>query len=71
MANRHTITEKEMADWMDAPTWRVAASSSSANSSRKFLEVNQFRNFRVRDHDDTVYLGEDLAAAVEAYNNAP
>jgi len=69
MNGRHIITEKEITEWMDHPTWHVAASSYGDYSAKR-LEVSNAGLFRVTDHSKQIYLGGDLTKAVTAYNEA-
>lgn len=66
---RHTITVKDMMDWINTEIWHNAASCHGNGSSKK-LEMNNTGAFRVTDHDKIVYIGGHLPAAVDAYNAA-
>lgn len=66
--SRHTITEKEITDWLTADAWHLAA-SSAGNGSNKRLETNK-GTFRVKDHGEITYAGDSVSAAVDAYNQA-
>jgi hypothetical protein len=66
---RHTVTVKDIDEWMHKEVWHLAA-ASSGNGSLKKLEMSNAGMFRVTDHDDTKYFGGDKNAAVDAYNAA-
>lgn len=66
---RHTVTVIELTAWMNAEVWNDAASNSGSGSNKR-LEMSNRRVFRVIDHGIVKYLGNDIAAAVEAYNAA-
>lgn len=74
MKGRHTITQKELDEWMRRPKWIAFARSVSA-VSHKALEVDGATSgdpvFRVTDHGGTTFVGTDKAAAIAAYNEAP
>lgn len=73
MKGRHTITEKDLDDWMRRPQWQAFARSCS-DVSHKALEFDVAASggpvFRVTDHGETTFLGTDKAAAIAAYNAA-
>lgn len=66
----HKVTLKELADWMNAEAWHLAASSHGRGTSKK-LEMSNEKMFRVTDRDKVVYAGSSPLDAVEAYNAAP
>lgn len=70
MSKRHTITVKELDDYMLQDTWHLFASSGSVHGSQKQIEFSNSGMFRVRDHGEYVYTGKDAGTAVEAYNSA-
>lgn len=68
----HTVTERELNGWLCRPQWQVFA-SSVGHDSHKRLEVDSGGDanvFRVTDHDETIFLGTDKAAAITAYNGS-
>lgn len=70
---KHVVTQSEIEDWLRRPQWQTCASSVS-RASHKYLEIDAAapeRVFRVVDHDKTMFIGADIAAAVAAYNEAP
>lgn len=70
---RHTITEKELNEWLCQPQWQILA-SSCGNDSNKQLEFDRTEYgcvFRVSNHGETIFLGANKSAAVAAYNDAP
>lgn len=73
MTRRHTITAKELDDWMRRPQWQAFARSCS-DVSQKALELDAAASggpvFRVTDHGETKFLGTDKTAAIAAYNAA-
>lgn len=66
---RHTITVEELTAYLDTESWHIAA-SSAGNGARKMLETSNKGLFRVTDHREVKYIGNDRAAAVAAYNAA-
>lgn len=67
---RHTVTVDELDEWLNREIWSIGASSHGKGSD-KFLKVSQAGIFRVIDHDEIKYTGDDKYAAVQAYNEAP
>jgi hypothetical protein len=67
---RHIVTVKELEEWMNKEAWHKGA-CSFGNGSSKSLEMSNDKTFRVKNHGTAVYIGKDLAAAVDAYNAAP
>lgn len=70
---KHTITERELNEWLSRPQWQTFARSAGSGSN-KSLEVDASdigRAFRVTDHGETIFLGADKTAAIAAYNSAP
>lgn len=68
----HTITEKELNEWLCRPQWQVFASSAGRGSAKR-LEVDGAADnhvFRVMVRGHAVFLGADKTAAVAAYNDA-
>lgn len=66
----HTITVGEVEAWAGQQVWHQAA-CSYGNGASKQLEMSNGGMWRVTDHDKVTYRGEDIAAAVAAYNSAP
>lgn len=66
---RHTVTVKELTDWIKTEAWHNAA-SSHGNGSHKIISMSNSGEFRVTDHDNITYSGTDMSAAVDAYNAA-
>jgi hypothetical protein len=72
MKGRHTITAKELDEWLSMPQWETFARSFS-DRSHKALELDATAPdivFRVTDHGETTFIGTDKAAAIAAYNAA-
>lgn len=73
MATRHTITERELNEWLCRPQWHTFASSASGDGVKRLdIDVGTEEGpvLRVTDRGETVFLGTDKAAAVAAYNSA-
>jgi hypothetical protein len=68
---RHTITLKDVNDYLDREVWGRVASSYGNDGASKSFECNRSGQFRVTDHGAVVYLGENEVAAINAYNEAP
>ena len=67
---RHTITEKELNEWLCRPQWQIFASSADQGGVKR-LEVDcggDTNVFRVTVRGEVVFLGADKTAAVSAYN---
>jgi hypothetical protein len=67
---RHTITLKDVNDYLGREVWDRVASSFGSKFA-KTLEYDRSGKFRVTDHGTVVYLGENEVAAINAYNEAP
>ena len=70
---RHTITEKDLDEWLRTPQWQAVASSLDRHSN-KSLEVDVSPDgpvFRVVSHNETLFIGMDKITAVDIYNKAP
>lgn len=67
--SRHTVTEKELDDWLAEAAWRRFAGSFGDGSS-KSLETDGRGVYRVIVGRATVFLGADKSAAIAAYNEA-
>jgi hypothetical protein len=71
--DHHEVTERELNEWLCRPQWQQFAASCGPGSNKR-LEVDgsaSGRTFRVTDHGNTIFLGNDKAAAIAAYNKAP
>lgn len=69
----HKITERELNEWLCRPQWQQFAASCGPGSNKRF-EVDagdNGRTFRVTDQGNTIFLGNDKARAIAAYNAAP
>lgn len=67
--SHHTITVKELDDYLSQEGWDIAASSHGSGASKQ-LEISRSGVFRVTDHGTVTYSGSDKAAAGAAYNEA-
>lgn len=72
---RHTITLDEVKASVFTPfKHHIASSSGKGSSKRLVISVSLAPTkvgFEVVDHDRIVYEGDDIEAAVNAYNEAP
>lgn len=68
--SRHTITAKEIEDYLDRDSWVLAASCGGLDSNKR-LEASSKGLYRVTTHDKVTYQGQDLDVAVFSYNEAP
>lgn len=66
---RHTINAVELDEWLRRPQWQMFASSAGPDTNKRF-EVDTGGVFRVTDHGETIFLGADKIAAIDAYNSA-
>jgi hypothetical protein len=69
----HTITERELNEWLCRPQWQQFAASFGAEANKRFEVDTNDRGecvYRVTDHGETVFLGADKVAAIAAYNEA-
>lgn len=66
---RHTVCMEELNHWVKDEWFRFAASVGTKTLKR--LERSFDGRYRVIDHEQEIYLGYDMAAAIDAYNNAP
>ena len=67
---RHTVTVKELNDWINKDGWSRFAGSFNKESN-KTLEVSILRQFRVTDRGVIKYFGDSDVAAIDAYNAVP
>lgn len=67
---RHTVTVKELDDWLRKEGWAQFAANYGDGSSKSFDVDPAAGVYRVRDHGKTVFLGTDKMAAIAAYNDA-
>lgn len=65
----HKITHEDVNNWVATEWFRFAASVGS-NTLKRFERSFDGR-YRVTDHGSEVYLGHDMTAAIQAYNDAP
>jgi hypothetical protein len=64
---RHTVTSKELQDYVNG-YWLTFASSSRSGSNKK-LEVHMSGLYRVTNDIAIIYIGDDAIEAVNQYNN--
>lgn len=68
----HTISEKDLNEWLCRPQWQTYASSGEQGFHKR-LEIDSADGghvFRTTRNGETIFLGSDKAAAIAAYNEA-
>lgn len=68
----HSVTEKDLNEWLCRPQWQIFASSADRDGVKR-LEVDNDGSgpvFRVTVKGEVTFLGADKASALSAYNTA-